>query len=188
MACQPRRILEAVSRRQARVRRTEPDSTAEAGSAPTLGRSCKQQLGSGPKSFRCRGLVVRPCRRGSCKQQLGFGSSLYPARLPAQTTPPRGILQTTSLWFTGRPSLILQAWPMTWNNSNSSSTPRLRKFPVVKDLGLQKKCSDTPSLRRRVAGDKVSMTATRAARRHRRPEKLCWPPRQPGREKRSRCR
>jgi hypothetical protein len=43
-------------------------------------------------------LVVGSCRRRSCKQQLGCGASLYLAKPYPQTAPPRGILQTTSLW------------------------------------------------------------------------------------------
>jgi len=35
----------------------------------------------------------------SCKQQLSCGASLYLAKPYPQTAPPRGILQTTSLWY-----------------------------------------------------------------------------------------
>src|SRR5258708_2242980 len=120
VARQPPRFLEAISRRQIRVRRAEPDPTAAAGPPAAPGRACKQQLGSRPKVLRGRGLVVGPCRQGSCKQQLGFGASLYPARGPAQAAPPGGVLQTTSLWFAGRLGLILQAGCRIWNTSNSA--------------------------------------------------------------------
>jgi len=95
-------------------------SNSGSGTCAASGRSCKQQFGSGPKSFRCRGLVVGACCRGSCKQQLGFGTSLYSARLPAPAEPPAGVLQTTSLWFAGFPCLIILAWPRIWNTSNSA--------------------------------------------------------------------
>ena len=63
---------------------------------------------SGSKIFRGRSLVVGPDRRRSCKQQLGCGPNRYPARRCPQTTPPGGVLQTTSLWCAGLPWLILQ--------------------------------------------------------------------------------
>src|SRR5258708_1531531 len=53
-------------------------------------------------------LVVGSCRRRSCKQQLSCGASLYLAKPYPQTAPPRGILQTTSLWYEHLACLILQ--------------------------------------------------------------------------------
>src|SRR5260221_14664947 len=98
--------------------------------ATAPGQSCNQQFGSGPKGFRGRDLVVGPKRQRSCKQQLGFHSSLYPAKLSAQTATPADFLQTTTLWFANRPGLILQTRCTTRNISNSaflcsaiSSTP-----------------------------------------------------------------
>src|SRR5580692_11888499 len=108
MACQPSQLLEAVSRCQPCVRRAEPRPSAAAGWTPPLDPSCKQQLGSGPKVFRCRCLVPRPGLRGSCKQQLGFGPSLYLATPYAPSRPSTSILQTTSLWFAASGGLILQ--------------------------------------------------------------------------------
>src|SRR5258708_5971008 len=73
-----------------------------------------------PKVFRGRDLVVGPKRQRSCKQQLGFHSSLYSAKLSAQTAAPGDFLQTTTLWFAGRPGLILQTRCTTRNISNSA--------------------------------------------------------------------
>src|SRR5436305_14417779 len=58
MALQQSRLLEAVSCRKPRLRRTEPNPTAAAGPAAAPEPSCKQQLGSGLKIFHGRGLVT----------------------------------------------------------------------------------------------------------------------------------
>jgi len=79
MAPQSSRLLEAIPRRPTPVRCAESHPTATARPAAAPGPSCKQQLGSGPKVFRSRGLAVGPGRPRSCKQQLGLGASLYPA-------------------------------------------------------------------------------------------------------------
>jgi hypothetical protein len=76
------------------VSRRLPRQRTETGSS-IAPRSLSPWRGTGPNS-----------RSGICggdwplrKQQLGFGASLYPARVFATTTPPGGVLQTTSLWF-----------------------------------------------------------------------------------------
>src|SRR5271157_288333 len=116
MACQPPRMLEALSCVQARVRRTQPGPTAAAGPVPAPP-SCKQPLGSGPKVFGGRSLAPGPAGQRSCQQQLGFGTGLYLATRHAPTTLSGNILPTTSLWFAGRGGLILQT-------CRTPSTPR----------------------------------------------------------------
>ena len=71
---------------------------------------------------------------------------------------------------------------------DSSSTPLFRKFHSISDLELQKCCSDTLFLRRRIPGVKFSMSASRVAALRRRLGKPCPPLPESGREKRSSCR
>jgi hypothetical protein len=74
------RLLGAVPPNASRYHRPEPDSSANQGPKTPRARSCKQQLGSGLKVLRGRGLAVRPRRRPSCKQHLGYHASIYRGR------------------------------------------------------------------------------------------------------------
>src|SRR5579885_1365740 len=64
------RLPEALSPDSSRRRRTQPASTAFPGPKPPPPESCKEQLGSRPKTLFFGGLAAGTGRRRACKEQL----------------------------------------------------------------------------------------------------------------------
>src|SRR5215472_678442 len=78
---------------------TQPPVATRTGRPPAGAVSCKEQLGSGPKTLQRRGLADRSHRAGSCKEQLGLLPDVHFSAICVVCYHPTGILKRTTFWL-----------------------------------------------------------------------------------------